>query len=84
MNVNRGQKILIRLRPHHAKDTFYEMEDLIGMPRFPNYINMTVETHHFLDCFIMFCFIFRTGRNDAPRVDPQRSWTPRRPVLRLS
>lgn len=31
MNQNHGQKIYIRLRPYHAKDTFYDLEqDLVG------------------------------------------------------
>jgi hypothetical protein len=30
LNYNRGQKILIRLRPAGREDTFYEFEDLIG------------------------------------------------------
>ncbi|KAF7971404.1 hypothetical protein HWV62_21250 [Athelia sp. TMB] len=30
LNVNRGQKILLRLRPAHAPDTFYEERDVIG------------------------------------------------------
>ena len=29
-DVNRGQKILLRLRPAHAPDTFYEERDVIG------------------------------------------------------
>lgn len=30
LNVNGGQKILLRLRPHHAPDTFLEFDDVIG------------------------------------------------------
>lgn len=30
LNVNRGQKILLRLRPSHDKTSFYPMGDLIG------------------------------------------------------
>ncbi|CDZ96996.1 wlm-domain-containing protein [Phaffia rhodozyma] len=30
LNVNGGQKILIRLRPQHAQDTFLDLDDLIG------------------------------------------------------
>jgi hypothetical protein len=28
--VNHGQKILLRLRPHHSPDRFYEEEEIIG------------------------------------------------------
>lgn len=30
LDVNMGQKILLRLRPARAPDTFYEEEDIIG------------------------------------------------------
>jgi DNA-dependent metalloprotease WSS1 len=29
-DVNHGQKILLRLRPHHSPDSFYEEEEIIG------------------------------------------------------
>jgi hypothetical protein len=29
MNQNRGYKILLRLRPHEAQDTFYDQEQLV-------------------------------------------------------
>lgn len=29
MNQNRGQKILLRLRPHDAQETFYDQEQLV-------------------------------------------------------
>lgn len=30
LNVGGGQKILLRLRPHHAQDTFLELDDVVG------------------------------------------------------
>jgi hypothetical protein len=29
MNQNRGYKILLRLRPHEAQDTFYDQDQLV-------------------------------------------------------
>lgn len=29
LNVNRGSKILLRLRPHQTPDTFYEQDQLV-------------------------------------------------------
>lgn len=29
-DINGGQKILVRLRPPHAPDTFYDEEDIVG------------------------------------------------------
>lgn len=30
MNYNRGAKILLRLRPNHAPDTFLDLEQIVG------------------------------------------------------
>ncbi|KAI0684766.1 WLM domain-containing protein [Cytidiella melzeri] len=30
LNINRGEKILLRLRPAHASDTFYDEDEIVG------------------------------------------------------
>jgi hypothetical protein len=69
-DVNKGQKILIRLRPAWAPDTFYDEEDIIG-----------TMLHEVRSIYLPIYSYSTLTPN--PAVDPQRPWPTRRRFLQI-